>query len=181
VLGPLLFSLYTTPIASTFAHSPITPHFYADDTQLYISFSAADLTASLLKLTSALDHTHSWLTSNRLSVNPSKTEYLLIGTPQQRSKVLSPSITFHGVLLKPSPDARNLGIIFDSDLSFTKHISNICRSCFCHIRQLRQVRASLDMNSSIILANALVSSKLDYCNSLYYNLPNSTLKRLQHV
>jgi hypothetical protein len=181
VLGPLLFCLYTTPLTTTLSHSPITPHFYADDTQLYISFSANDATQALLELTSALDRTHSWLTSNRLSVNPTKTEYLLIGTPQQRSKVLSPSITFHGTLLEPSSDVRNLGVIFDSSLSFTKHISNVSRTSFYHIRQLRQARSSLDTNSAIVLANALVSSKLDYCNSLYFNLPKSSLKLLQRV
>ena len=53
---------------------------------------------------------------------------------------------------------------------------------FHHIRQLRQIRSSLDLNSSIIvLANALVSSKLDYCNSLFYNLPDNSINRLQRV
>ena len=49
------------------------------------------------------------------------------------------------------------------------------------IRQIRQVRSSLDINSAIILANSLVSSKLDYCNSLYYGLPAVSLDRLQKV
>src|SRR5206468_6587788 len=46
--------------------------------------------------------------------------------------------------------ARNLGVVFESDLSFDQHISNICRSSFYHIRQLRQIRPSLDLNSSIL-------------------------------
>src|SRR5437899_5941879 len=49
------------------------------------------------------------------------------------------------------------------------------------MRQLRQIRPSLDLNSSIQLANALVSSKLDYCNSLFYGLPDTSIKRLQRV
>jgi len=88
VLGPLLFSLYTSPISSIFSNSPVSFHLYADDTQLYLSFSASDSTHSLSILSSTLDSVHSWLTVNRLTVNPSKTEYLLIGTPQQRTKVI---------------------------------------------------------------------------------------------
>jgi hypothetical protein len=135
----------------------------------------------LCSTSSTLDSVYSWLTCNRLSVNPSKTEYLLTGIPQQRSKLTSTSRTFRGNSLTSTDSCRNLGILFNSDLSFKKHISNVCRSSFYHIRQLRQVRSSLDTNSAIILANALVSSKLDYCNSLFYNLPSESLNRLQLV
>jgi hypothetical protein len=128
-----------------------------------------------------LDSSYHWLTSNRLSVNPAKTEYLLVGTPQQKLKVLSSSVSFCGNILAPSPQVRNLGVTFDSDLSFTPHISNVCKSSFHQIRQLRQARSALDTNSAVILANALVTSKLDYCNSLFYSLPSSSLDRLQRV
>src|SRR4029077_16400093 len=181
ILGPLLFNLYITPLISLFQNTPITPHFYADDTQLYISFASSDVDRALAQLSTALDSAHQWLTLNRLSLNPSKTEYLLIGTPQQRSKILSSSITFHNTEIKPSSEARNLGITFDPTLSFTKHVSNVCRSSFFQIRQLRQVRSSLDHQSAVILANALVHSKLDYCNSLFFNVPDTTINRLQRV
>src|SRR3989442_703761 len=52
---------------------------------------------------------------------------------------------------------------------------------FCHIRQLRQIPPSLDLISSIQLANAIVSSKLDYCNSLFYGLADTSIQRLQRV
>ena len=168
VLGPLLFSLYTSPISNIFTNSNVRFHLYADDTQLYISFSSSESSTHLATLSSTLDFVYSWLTLNRLSVNPDKTEYLLIGSHQQLSEVIDSSLSFHGMSLTPSSSARNLGVEFDSDLSFNKHIFKICRSSFHHIRKLRQIRSSLDLNSSIVLANALVSSKLDYCNSLFY-------------
>jgi hypothetical protein len=154
---------------------------YADDTQIYISFPPSDSSTSLAKLSSTLDSVHAWFTSNRLSLNPSKTEYLIIGTPHQRAKMVSSVIPFSDNQLHPTPSARNLGFIFDSDLSHTKHISSVCQSSFFHIRQLRQIRPCLDQNSATILANSLVSTKLDYCNSLYYGLPASSIKRLQLV
>ena len=100
-------------------------HFYADDTQLYISFNSPDSATSLATLSSALDSVHAWLTSNRLSVNPSKTEFLIIGTPQQRSKLTAATLTFQGILLIPTDSTRNLGFIFDKDLSAKVHISSV--------------------------------------------------------
>ena len=49
------------------------------------------------------------------------------------------------------------------------------------IRQIRRIRHSLDLNSAILVANSLVSSRLDYCNSLFYGLPKYSIKRLQLV
>ena len=74
-----------------------------------------------------------------------------------------------------------LGVEFDSDLPFNHHISNICHSSFHLIRHLRQIRHYIDLNSSILFASALVSTKLDYCNSLLYNLPDTSINRLQRV
>jgi exonuclease III len=181
VLGPLLFSLYTSPLSHLFNDSPISFHLYADDTQLYISFSASDADSSLTTLSSKLDHVHAWLTSNRLTVNPSKTEFLIIGSSMQRSKLTNPTVSLCNNSIAPSPSARNLGIIFDNDLSLKKHISSVCQQSYLQIRQLRQIRSALDTKSAIILANSLVSSRLDYCNSLYHGLPDCSIARLQRI
>lgn len=181
ILGPLLFSLYTTPLAANLQDSELRFHMYADDTQLYISFSANNSVGALTQLTSTLDSVHSWLSRNRLSLNPSKTDFLIIGSKQQREKLSFNSFTFGGNTISCAPTVRNLGVIFDADLCLDSHISNVCRSSYHQIRQIRQIRPALNHSSAVLLANALVSSRLDFCNSLYYGLPGSSLKRLQLV
>ena len=77
--------------------------------------------------------------------------------------------------------ARNLGVIFDSNLSFSDHISYISKSCFSHIRDLRRIRSTLDHKTACTIATSLIHSKLDYCNSLYLNINSQQLNRLQLI
>ena len=120
--------------------------------------------------------------SNKLKLNPGKTEFILIGHEQQRKKFLSQfPVSLMGVDTKPSKSARNLGVVFDQDFNFQKQISQVCGSCRYHIRDLRRIRRHLTLDNAKYLACALVGSRLDYCNSLYYGLAEKDIKRLQRV
>jgi len=59
--------------------------------------------------------------------------------------------------------------------------NNAYKACYCHIRELRCIRPYLDSTTACIIATSIDHSKLDYCNSLYYNLPNSQITRLQLI
>ena len=83
--------------------------------------------------------------------------------------------------ITPSDSVRNLGVIFDSDFSFHKHVSNICKSCFYHIRDLRRIRRHIPLSTAKTISNALISSRLDYCNSLLNNIAKQDLSKRQRV
>jgi len=61
------------------------------------------------------------------------------------------------------------------------HISSVSKACFLSIRDLRRIRNTLDYTTAHTIATSLIHSKLDYCNSLFLNLPQSQLNRLQLI
>ena len=71
------------------------------------------------------------------------------------------------------------GVTIDSSLAFNKHVSLICQSCQYHIRALRHIRPILDANTAILVGHALVSSRLDYANSIMYGMSKSLTAKLQ--
>ena len=179
VLDPLLFTLYTTPLSSMICGHTIPHHLYADDSQLYVSFASGDSAAVLTALQSCLASVQSWMSMNKLKLNPDKTEFLLVGNERQQRKYLSMfPIELFGVKTNPAKSARNLGVIFDKNFTVRSHISTVCSSCFYH---LRSIRRHLDLDSAKLLAAALVSSRLDYCTSLLYGIAEIDLTRLHSV
>ena len=116
-----------------------------------------------------------------LQLNDDKTEFLGIGTPQQSEKIDIMSICVGNSDIHPVPTARNLGSWFDSRLSMSKHITKICTSSFFYLYKIRRIRNYLSQTSTETLIYTFVSSRLNYCNSLLYGLPDSLLNKLQSV
>ena len=84
-------------------------------------------------------------------------------------------------IIAVSSSARNLGFIFDSDMSFSDQINSLSKSCHFHIRDIRRILHLLPLSAATALANSLVSSKLDYCNSLYSGISQANLNKLQRI
>ena len=86
-----------------------------------------------------------------------------------------------GESLIPSDAVKNLGVWFYLDFFFTKHVKNVCKLCFIQMRDLRQIRQYLTRDAALKAANALVGSRLDYCNSLFRGLSVANLRKLQCI
>ena len=117
-----------------------------------------------------------------LKLNPDKTEFILFGSKTQRERLnVCFPVDILGNPLHPAKSVRNLGVWFDSDISFFKHIQNVCKSCFIQLRDFRNIRQFLTHYAAVSVANAFVSSWLDYCNSLFRSLSKFNLHRLQSI
>ena len=183
VLGPLLFSLYTSPLSTLIGkHKGVNFYFYANDTQLYVNLSHRNASAAFDKLNRCLQDVKEWMSASKLKLNPDKNEFILFGSKKQRERLNACfPIDILGNPLHPTKSVRNLGVWFDSDFSFSKHIQNVCKGCFSQLRDFRNIRQFLTQDAAVSVANAFVSSRLDYCNSLFRSLSKVNLHRLQSI
>ena len=118
----------------------------------------------------------------KLKLNPDKTKFILIGSRKNRNQLLPHfPINILGNQVSPAQSVRNLEVVFDSNFTFSNHVSQVIKSTRVQARDLYRICPLLDLNASVLLANVLVSSRLDYCNSLFLLLTDFELRRLQLV
>ena len=181
ILGPLMFSLYTTPLSKIIRlHPHIKFHFYVDDTQLYIHLSHENASAALAKLNACLHDVQRWMSLSKLKLNPDKTEFIVFGSKVQHQKISSQfPVSILCRLLRSVDSVRNLGMWFDAEFFFSELVKRNLQSVQMH--DLHRIRQYLTPEVAVLAANALVSSHLDYCNSLFRGLSCFNLHKLQSI
>jgi len=114
-------------------------------------------------------------------MNVDKTQIIWIGTRRQLDRVEIGELRLGSALVPLSTQVTDLGVIIDNELTLKAHVSSLCRKCYFELRQLRQIRSSLSPEARKGLVHAMISSRLDYCNSLLYGVSAALLKKLQGV
>lgn len=119
--------------------------------------------------------------SHRLLIDDTRTEFLIIGSYQQLSKVSIESIAVGTSIIKPVECVRNLGAWFDNHMSLDTHVVKVCGKAFRDLYTIRQIRKFISEESTKTLVHAFVTSHLDYCNSLLYGIPKYQCDWLQKI
>src|SRR5271156_3005240 len=78
-------------------------------------------------------------------------------------------------------DFKILGVTLDSHLAYDSHVSSICNSCSYHMQALHHIHPMLSLNAANQLACSIVTSRLDYCNSLLSSTSKNNILRLQRI
>ena len=122
-----------------------------------------------------------WMSSNRLRLNPNKTQYIWFGTRQQLAKINLEALALEFPWITFSSSVRDLGVTLDQELTFTRHINLLCRDCYYQLRQLRVISRSLTPTAASTLVHAFVVSRLDHCSALYDGLPAVRIGCIERV
>ena len=158
-------------------------HFYADDTQLYLSFdslSGEGQASAVHSIEACVSEIDEWMRLNKLKLNSDKSELLVISS-KCRPRPSLDSISISEQVVNLSVSARNLGFIVDDSLPLEKHVNSISKSCYYHIRRIAKIRKYLSEDSTAALVHAFITCRLDNGNALLYGLPKYLIQRLQPV
>jgi len=157
-------------------------HQYADDTQLYTAVKSGADTESIKNIESCSCAVRDWFARNGMLLNPDKSEVMLIASPSVAKTFADGS----GVAVAGSPitftvKLKSLGVTLDKTLSFDEHVKNVVKASNFHIKALRHVRPLLNKSIANTVACSIVTTRLDYCNSLLYGTSKANLEKLQRI
>ena len=125
VIDPLLFILYTADLGMLMDSCSLSSHFYADDPQLYAAGRPSSCDEVRQRMTCGIKKIARWMESNRLRMNPSKTDFLWCATRRRCYQLSTDLMLVEDASLTPSSTVRDLGVILQSDISMTSHVNQI--------------------------------------------------------
>ena len=182
ILGPVLFSLYVREIEHIAHQLNFSIHMYADDIQCYFGFSNdTPKTVVIHRIQCFVFDLKSWMNANFLMLNELNTNFVEFAPFLENSIKVICGLNLSDNLPLSSSCVRSLGVLIDDKFSLVNHINNVVSVCYCNLRNLGRIASKLSMKLKIQLIYSMILSHLDYCNALFYGLPDYFLNKLTKV
>ena len=160
----------------------ITSKLYADDLQIYLHGPAKEIYNLLDMVNQDIRAVHEWMTSHKLYFNINKTKIMIIGSQYQvdvSKQNPLPQIRISDTIIPYVDTAKNLVVIFDSNLSWNRQVLWISRKVYFKLRQISHSKAMLSFGLRKQLVESLIIPIFDYCTLVMTNLTASQVAKLQ--
>ena len=179
VLGARLYTMYTRQMSAIMDNHSVRYHSYADDTQVYLECDNNEVAVrnAVDRLEKCISDVCEWMNGNSLKINEDKTDFIIFSAHADQYKHIRLTVGTDNV--QASESIKILGVTLDHSMNMKKAIANTCRSAHMYIRKINSIPRYLCEDSTKLLVNSTVLSRLDYCNSIYVGLPQTSLYKLQ--
>ena len=127
-------------------------HAYADDVYCHMNVGSEQI--MLQRFRDWADSVSRWISSNRLKLNPSKTELIWFYSGQRQLSFIENEIELFGNRIAPVHTVRDLGVMLDSNMTMSQHVSRVCQNCYFQIRLIRRLGKALSVESKLLLVHA---------------------------
>lgn len=166
IASPNLFSIYTSKLKEAFQYC--NSHYYADDTQVYLSFGIGDVDSACRQINEDLARLTELVEKYCLTLNAAKSKVLLFGRKSQRNEVKQRiKISVNGEVLELIEVARNLGLELDTDFHFQTHVNKCIKKAFINLKMIYQHKDYLSMQNRLTLCESLVLSHFNFADVIY--------------
>ena len=152
---------------------------FADDSQIYVVCRKPSEVVGSLAL--CIEDIREWMNSNLLVLNDNKSEVVQFTSKLKRDGEKLDMFRIGNYDIIPTDTVRNLGVLFQSDGGYSNQINAICKSAYYSLYRIGKIRSLLDQSCTEKLVHAFITSKIDYCNSLFIGLPEYELEKIQSV
>ena len=157
----------------------VNAHYYADDTQILIEIGGADETQAIIN--DIIGKISTWMRGRKLKLNVEKTESIIIKSNALNNDSQFNTVNIDGNSIQIKDSGRSLGVIFDSNLDMKTQLNQAKKKAVYNLINIRRIAKFINEKARIKLVHCMVFSQLDYCNALYYGLPNRDIKPLQII
>lgn len=181
ILSPLLFSLFINLITQSLQCSY---HLYADDLQLYSQATVDCVSEAVRRVNGDLEAICDWSGRFGLTVNPTKCQAIIIGSPRLLGRLdfsSLPPVTYNGAIIPLSPSVKNLGLYMDSRLDWAVQVLNVSRKVTGSLRALYRFKNFLPFKIKLMLVQALILPIIDYGDVCYLDLNADLLNKLDRL
>jgi len=181
VLEPILFLLYVADLLQLVKRHGLHPHCYTEDTQICGISDLSHVDALQKRLSVCIDEVFSRMISNRLQLNPAKTEVLCCLSARRHHQIPTGPACVGDTSVLLVRTVRDFGVFIDADVTLSAHVTAIVKACFAALRQIRSARRLLSRTTLLTLVYALVVTKVDYCSSVPSGISGQLLQWPQSV
>jgi len=119
--------------------------------------------------------------SKSSKLNDNKTNIIYLASLHCVKSLRTPALQMSAFSIISNGSVKNLEVIFDQCINMYEHVTSVCRAAYKHLKNIHCLKAFLTQEALVIVVHVFITSRIDYCNSLLYDISDYNINRLQRI